>query len=169
MAVTPIDSLPNVDPEAFHLRDKMQELLETLVSVYDSYGVPLPARRYWSLNRPAEDCPQVVVSFIQIYLGAPGDQAAVPQKCNAPRTAVIDITITREYPIGESGKAVNPDRIIAASEWGAVDSWILSESLKQFDNWGDGIPGPGVIATIETNQPRGALQTVRMNLSVVVP
>ncbi len=159
-----------VSEDAFNLRDLMVRALETVTTVYEAYNVPLPARQYWAVGRPAEDCAQVVVSFIQMYLGAPGDQANAPQHCNvAPRSAVLEIAITRDYPIGVNAQAVAVSEIMKASEWAAVDSWILMESASAFDTWGDGIPGPGVIATVSPNDPSGGLQTVLMNITVAVP
>mgnify|MGYP000570674005 CR=1 FL=1 len=159
-----------VSEDAFNLRDTLQRALETLEAVYERYGVPLPARRYWVLGRPAEDCEQAVVSFVQLYLGAPGDQASTPQHCNvAPRSVVLEITVTRNYPIGNNGKAVAAADLIKASEWGAIDSWILMESAADFDKWDDAGYGPGVISTVTPNDPAGGLQTVIMNLTVAVP
>lgn len=157
-----------VSDEVFNLRDLMVNVLATVVSTYEAYNVPLPTRRYWTMGRPAEDCAQVTVSFMQQYLGAPGDQANAPQRCEGPRSAVLNISITRDYPIGENAQPVRPDRIMEAGEWSAVDVTVLSDSLKQFDRWGES-RGPGVIATINVSDPEGGLQTVNLNLTLVVP
>ena len=159
-----------VDEDALDLVRLMDRALETVVEVYAQFNAPLPSRRYWSMARPAEDCPQVVVSFIQSYVGAPGDQANAPQNCiTAPRSAVLEITVTRDYPIGVQGKPETPANIMKASGLTAMDSIILLKSAKAFDGWGD-IPGQfGVIATITPRDPSGALQTTVMNLTVVIP
>lgn len=160
----------DIDPEAFNLRDALDKVLEVLVSVYESHGVPLPTRRYWTMGEPAVECEQAVVSFINLYLGAPGDEAAVPQRCNALRSMVVTIEIARPVPTGsKSGAAPTPEQIQGAAEWAAVDAWVLIDSMEQFDNWGGLARGPGVIATVDTPAPQGGFQTVRMQLTVAVP
>jgi hypothetical protein len=155
-----------ISDDALVLVNKLKSIKETVATVYASYGVPLPERQYYSLNQPSEDCPQMVVSYMQTYLGAPGDQAAEAQRCTGPRTGVFNITVTRKYPVGENGKVISTQRIEDASDWGAIDSWVLMESLKQFDEWEPGTQGLGVIATVDVAAPRGGLQTTRMTLSL---
>lgn len=155
-----------IDEDALVLVNKAKSMLETVVTVYESFGVPLPERRYYTLGQPAEDCPQVVVSYMQTYLGKPGDMASEAQRCTEPRTGVFNIHITRKYPIGENGKAVNPERIMDSADWGLIDSWVLSQSLNQFDEYEPGVPGLGVIATINAGAPQGGLITTTMNLSL---
>lgn len=55
-----------------------------------------------------------------------------------------------------------------ASAWGAIDSMVLLDSLSAFDRWDDGGPGLGVVATVQTNDPQGGIQTTNMNLSMGV-
>lgn len=160
-----------VSEDAFNLRDLLERTKTAVEGIYAQYNVPLPTRRYWTMGRPAEDCEQMAVSFIQLYLGAPGDQAVEAQHCNvAPRSAVLEISVTRPYTIGNNGKAPATSEIEKSSDWTAVDAWILMESVNVFDNWdGLGLPGLGVIATVSANDPSGGLQTVVMNLTVAVP
>lgn len=75
--------------DATNLRDMMDGIVERVETIFQSYNVNLPNRRYWTIGQPAIDCEQVVVSFIQMYLGAPGDEASSPQRCNVPRSAEI--------------------------------------------------------------------------------
>ena len=155
----------DVSEDVFNLRDFLDSALATLVSVYESYNVPLPTRRYWTTAEPAEDCEQAVVSFIQLYLGAPGDQANSPQNCRvAPRSAVLEITVTRNYPVGVNGKPIPTSDLIKASEWSAVDTWILMQSAVEFDSW-----KMGVIATVTVNKPSGGVQTTLLSITVAVP
>ena len=91
-----IYDVSSVDPDALSLKNMMDQVLEKVTSVFTSYGVPLPVRCYWTMGDPAIDCEQLVVSFVQVYLGMPGDQAATPQRCHMPRTAVLTISIARE-------------------------------------------------------------------------
>lgn len=172
MALTPITSRPvsdyPVDDGALIIVRMMERLLDRVVAVFEQQGVPLPTRRYWMLGpQPAEDCEQVVVSFVQSYLGLPGDQAADAQSCNQGRTAVINVFISRNHPTGENAKPASPERIMEASGWGAVDSAVLMWGLNDFNSV-DGTPGPGVIATVNVAPPSGGLQTTVLNLSMLI-
>lgn len=159
-----------VDESAFAIRDVLQGVLDRVVAIYASYGVPLPSRKYWTMGNPAMDCEQLVVTFIQAYLGMPGDEASQPQKCNVPRSVVISITVTREIPVvGQTGRTPQPDKIQAASEISAVDSWVLLSSLNMFDQWDDEGYGPGVIGTVTSMEPQGGLQTINLQVTMVVP
>ncbi|URP22166.1 hypothetical protein SEA_BIG4_82 [Microbacterium phage Big4] len=163
----PIEQYP-IDPDAFILSNMMDRVLERLVAVYEQQGVPLPLRRYWMMGAEVpEDCEQAVVTYLQSYLGLPGDQASNAQNCNTSRTAVLNIVITRDYPIGEVGKAVSPDAIIAASKWSAVDTAVLLWGLQDFAAI-DGMPGPQVIATVNTMPPNGGVQSTVLNISMMV-
>lgn len=172
MALTPPLNTPisdyGVSEDALIIVNMMDRLLERVVAIYEQQGVPLPARRYWMLGPEVpEDCEQVVVTFLQSYLGLPGDQAADAQNCNVGRTAVVNVFVTRNHPVGESGKAVAPERIIEASKWGAVDSAVLMWGLNELSAI-EGTPGPGVIATVNVSPPNGGVQTTVLNLSVMI-
>ncbi|UVG35127.1 hypothetical protein SEA_CECE_76 [Microbacterium phage Cece] len=158
----------NIDPDALDLIKHLEKLLDTVVGVYEQAGVPLPERRYFMVGPPPEDCAQVVVSLVQVYLGIPGDQAAEIQKCDAPATAVVNIHVTRDYPIGELGKTVPARDIMDASSWSAVDSWLMFKAMQEFDKDEFGYAGPGAIATVTARPPGGAVQTTVLNLSTVV-
>jgi hypothetical protein len=159
-----------VDEDVLDIVRLMDRALETVVEVYAQSNAPLPSRRYWSMARPAEDCAQVVVSFIQSYVGAPGDQANTPQRCaSVPRSAVLEITVTRDYPIGANGNPVTPANIIKASGLTAMDASLLLQSAGAFDRWGNMSGNFGVIATVTPRDPSGGLQTTVMNITVVIP
>ena len=161
--------ISDIDPDAFNLKNMMDKVLEKVTSVLTSYNVPLPSRCYWTMGNPAIDCEQLVVSFIQMYLGTPGDQASTPQRCHMPRTAVLAISIAREVPVvGMNGRPPSAEKIEAGSALSAIDAWVLMESMKQFDPWDEG-PGMGVIATIDAPTVEGGFQLVNLQLSVVVP
>lgn len=155
-----------ISEDALTLRNMLVRVLDTVVGAFEAHGVPLPARQYWTFGRPAEDCEQVVVSFLQSYLGNPGDQASEPQRCTGPRSAVLNISVTRQFPIGQNGKAVNPERIQEANEWNAVDTQVLLNTINDFDRWDDFGPGLGVIATVNAADAGGGMTTVNMNLTM---
>ena len=158
-----------IDSEALVLVNMLDRLLDKVIGVYEQQGVPLPTRRYWMLSGVApEDCAQVVVTFVQSYLGAPGDQASDTQQCDAPRTGVFNVTVTRDHPKGQAGQPVAPERIIEASKWGAVDAAVLMWALRDISEMADGYPGPGVIATVNVQPPGGGVQTTVLNVSMVI-
>jgi len=165
-----IYDVSRLEPDALSLKNMMDGLLERVCSVFTSYGVPLPARCYWTMGQPAIDCEQLVISFVQMYIGTPGDQAATPQRCNTPRTAVVTITIAREVPtVGQNGRPPSGEKIEQGSYISAVDAWVLMASLNQFDPWDEGIPAFGVIATVDAPSIEGGIQLVNMQLSLMVP
>jgi hypothetical protein len=160
----------DVDQDVFSVSNALQGVLDRVVSVYASYGVPLPDRQYWTMGTPSIDCAQVVVSFIQMYLGPPGDEATKPQRCNQPRTVVMNVTVSRAIPVvGQSGRAPSSERIQAGSVISAVDSWILMQSINELDQWEDGAYGLGVIATLNAPDPQGGFQSVNLQITMAVP
>jgi hypothetical protein len=160
----------DVSSDALHLKNMMDGILERVCTVFQSYNVQLPARRYWTLGAPAIDCDQVVVSFNGMYLGAPGSQVGEPQRCHMPRTATVTITIARGVPVvGQNGRPPSAEKIELASSVSAIDAWVLMESLNLFDQWDDGSYGLGVIATVDVAEPEGGFQIVNMDLTLAVP
>lgn len=156
--------------DATNLRDMMDGILERVETIFQSYNVELPQRRYWTIGQPAIDCEQVVVSFIQMYLGAPGDEATSPQRCNVPRSAVVTISIARAVPIvGMNGRPPSPDKIQQSAAVSAIDAWVLMDAVRLFDQWDGTGYGVGVIATVDITPAEGGFQTVNMNLTLAVP
>jgi hypothetical protein len=167
MAIVDISS---VNPEALNLKATLDRALEKVEAVFQAYNVPLPERRYWTIGTPAIDCEQLVVSFVQAYLGTPGDEASTPQRCHQPRSVVISISVAREIPtVGQGGRPPSGQTIEEASYISAVDAWVMLESLNEFDQWDEIGSGMGVIATVEGTTPAGGFQVTTMQLTMVVP
>jgi hypothetical protein len=98
--------LSGVDADAQHLVNHLEQVLENVVNTYASYNMPLPTRQYWTLGQTVVDCEQLVVCLLQMYIGAPGDEATQPRRCSDPRSATITISVSRQIPVvGPSGKA----------------------------------------------------------------
>jgi hypothetical protein len=166
---TQID-VTGVSEGATNLRDMMQGVLERVESIFQSYNVNLPERRYWIMGQPAIDCEQLVVSFVQMYLGAPGAQVAEPQRCHVPRSATLNIMISRATPIvNQNGRPPAADKIQSSSETIAIDSWVLMESVNLLDQWDESGYGVGVVATLETAGPEGGFQTTSLTITMAVP
>lgn len=160
-----------VDDGAKNLATFLQDVLDRVVNTYDSYSMPLPSKRYWNLAPPAIDCEQLVVSLIQMYIGAPGDEATEPRRCHDPRSATLNITVSRAVPIvGQNGQPPSAENIEKGATVSAYDAWILMESVQQFDSWaGNGAFGLGVIATVDIEGPEGGFQNTRMTITMAVP
>jgi hypothetical protein len=162
--------LSGVSDEALNLNLMLDGIVERVESVFASYSVNLPNRRYWTMGQPVIDCDQMVVSFVQMILGTPGQEITQPQRCNVPRSATVLISIAREIPIvGVNGRPPSPEKIQAASGQSGVDAWVLMESIRQFDQWDNSGYGPGVIATLEVSPPEGGFQVTSLQLTMVVP
>jgi hypothetical protein len=167
--VTAIDTT-GVAEGATNLRDMMYGVLKRVESVFQSYNVELPKRRYWTMGQPAIDCEQLVVSFVQMYLGTPGAQVGEPQRCHVPRSATLSIQIARATPIvGQNGRPPSPEKIELASQILAFDAWVLMESINLLDMWDDSGYGVGVIATLDASAPEGGFQTTTLTVTMAVP
>lgn len=165
-----IKDIYNVSDDALNVISFMDGILQRIVNTFDSCNVPLPDRRYWTVGQQAVDCEQLTVTLIQIYLGAPGDQASSPQRCNQPRTAVLTVSISREIPtVGQNGRPPSTSKIQEASQISAIDAYILMQSINLLDMWEPGGYGVGVIATADIPPPEGGFQTVNMQLTMAIP
>jgi hypothetical protein len=165
-----IVDISGVSASALNLKNLMDGVLEKTIEVFEEYNVPLPSRQFWTVGEPAIDCEQLVVSFIQTYLGLPGNQASEPQRCQSPRSVVLTISISREIPVvGVNGKAPTGDKIEEASRIAVVDAWMFMELINKLDQWEPGEFGLGVIATADSSGFDGGFQTTAMQLTMVVP
>jgi hypothetical protein len=163
--------LSGVSEDAKALAEYLQEVLDRTINIYNSYGLPVPDRTYWTMADPVVDCEQLVVSFIQMYIGSPGDEATLPRRCMDPRSATIHIQIAREVPtVGSSGKAPSAEIIQEYSQLQAFDAWALIQSAAELDAWEtSGGFGLGVIATVETSEPEGGFQSTTLTMTSAIP
>jgi len=165
-----IYDLRDVSADSLNLKSMMEGVLERVQTVFQSYNVELPSRCYWSMSQPAVDCEQLVVSFLQMYLGPPGAQIGEPQRCNVPRSATLLVSISRNTPIvGQNGRPPSPDKIELASSVQAIDAWVMMESINLLDQWDDLGYGIGVVATLEAGPPEGGFQTTVMTITMAIP
>jgi hypothetical protein len=157
-----------IDENGLRLRDAMDNILSSLESVFQSYNVPLPTRRFWTIGEtPAVDCEQAVVTFLQLYLGTPGDDAQVPQDCNAIKSMVVQIRIARKASIPKSGNAPAPETIQNDASWSAVDAMTIMDNLAAFDYFS--VARPTVIATATSNGFQGGYFVTEVQLTLQVP
>jgi hypothetical protein len=166
----PIVDITDVDDQALNIIELLDGVLQRVVSTFNSYNVPLPTRQYWTVGQQAIDCEQLTVTLVQIYLGAPGDEASSPQRCNQPRTAVMTVSLSREIPVvGQNGRPPSADKLEQAAQISAIDGYVLMLSLNLLDMWESGGYGVGVIATVDYPAPEGGFQTVNMQLTMAIP
>jgi hypothetical protein len=170
MAIVDNNYLTGIPEDAYNLKNMLDGIVERVENVFQTYSVSLPNRRYWTFGEPVIDCEQLVVSFIQMYLGTPGDEATTPQRCHMPRSAVVTISIARQIPVvGANGRPPSPEKIQESSSASAVDAWVLMEAVKEFDMWDGTGFGLGVIATVDVLPAEGGFQAVNMQLTLAVP
>lgn len=163
-------NISDFSSDSLNLKEMMEGVLEKVCNTFQSYNVTLPSRQYWTMGQPALDCEQLVVAFTQMYLGTPGDQATDPQRCHVPRTAVLNVILTRQIPtIGQSGKAPSASKIEESSYISAVDAWVMMESINQLDQWDETGFGLGVIATLDMIGPEGGYTSTNLQLTIAVP
>jgi len=99
--------------------------------------MPVPSRQYFTMGNPVVDCEQISVSFTQMYIGTPGDEATEPRRCADPRTATIQVQVARGVPVAQpNGNPPTAADIQAGATLGALDAWILIESASELDNLG---------------------------------
>jgi hypothetical protein len=166
---TTID-ISGVAEDALNLKQMLDGVLERVEAIYQSYNVSLPNRRYWTMGQPAVDCEQVVVSFIQMYLGPVGAEINSPQRCNVPRTATLTISVAREVPVvGQNGQPPSTSKIQQVAAYAAIDAWVLMQSVNLLDQWDSSGYGPGVLATVEVGEPEGGLQSTTLQITMAVP
>lgn len=160
----------SVTDDAKHMAIFLQKVLDRVVSAYASYNMPLPSRRYYTFGEPAMDCEQLVVTFIQAYVGAPGDEATAPRRASDPRSATLNITVSRKIPVvGVNGRPPAGEDIQSAAEITAYDAYILLDSASKFDTWEEAGYGIGVIATVDVKTPEGGIQTTSLTVTTAIP
>lgn len=149
-----------------------QGVLDRVVAGFTQAGVPLPERRFIKTGTPTMDCEQLAVVFRQAYVGPPGDEASDPQRCDGPRSAALEVHLTRCVPAPKGSRQVAPTAaaIQSASEAQMVDAWLLLELAPSTEQWDAmGGPGLGVIATVECGEVQGAMQSTVLNLTMAIP
>jgi hypothetical protein len=157
-------SLQSPPPAVDDIWNLSVRLLEQVRQIYARVGIALPSRQYVTLGTPAQDCEQVTVAFQQTYIGPPGDEASTPQRCDGPRSAVFQITITRCVPtVDAKNRVPTPEQMEPSTQALMQDAWLLLSTSQELDDY------LGVIATVEATDPAGGLQSIVMTLTLGVP
>lgn len=166
-----ISPAPDRAVEIRSLVSLLEKVLASVVAGYAAASVDLPERRYWTMQQPSADCEQLVVSFLQTYIGPPGDEASQPQRCNSPRSASLTVQVVRCIPtVSAKGRPPTAEQIQDGSEPLAVDAWLLLDIASDLEQWDPyGGPGLGVIATVDADEPQGGYQSVSLRLTMAIP
>ncbi len=173
MTSTPVEAPdPQLAEDARSIAKMLDAILERVVTGFERAGVSLPERRYWRTGTPPADCEQVVVTFRQAYYGPPGDEAAMPQQCDGPRSAVVEVRITRCVPTPKGTRQTAPEAadIQAAADLQVVDAWLLLDFAPDLESWNGAAPGGlGVIGTVDAGEAQGAFQSTVLTMNMAIP
>lgn len=144
----------------------MQDIVDSIVQVYQDANVALPDRHILAVGEIPHDCEQVGVSLDQLYIGGPGDQAEQPMRCEAPRTVGLTVQIVRCIPTPKDRRhSVTPAEMNESTERLATDFWLLMDGIMASEaaNW------LGALVDIGSTPPDGGYQAVVATVAVGVP
>jgi hypothetical protein len=144
------------------LATHVQDVLDIVVQTFGQAGVTLPERQYITSGGTAHDCEQVTVSFQQMYLGPPGDQAAEPQRCDGPRSASVLVEVVRCIPSVNSRTGVpDPQAQANFAVQQLVDAWMLLEAGTLMTVY-------GILGDVTAGEPQGSYQAMSLTLTMMV-
>lgn len=118
------------------------DILDCIESGFATASVDLPDRRYVHQGEVALDCPdQLVVSFGGLVHTMPGGAEEIAV-CAPPRSAVIDVWLSRCVPVQkDNGNPPTPTQLTDSAEQLNIDAWVLANVLflgYQSGCWGGG-------------------------------
>ena len=142
------------------LKEHMNDVLGIVVETFGQAGIGLPERRYITFGQPVHDCEQLTVQFQQLYMGPPGDQAAVPQRCDGPRSVALMVELVRCIPTF-SRVAPTELQLTQAAEQQAVDAWMLLEAATKVNVY-------GVLADVSAGEASGGFQAISLSVITMV-
>lgn len=144
----------------------MQNIVDSIVQVYQDAEVSVPDRHVLSVGVAPHDCEQINVSLEQLYIGGPGDEAEQPMRCDAPRTVGLTVQIVRCIPTPSGrGHSVTPEAQSLSVGVLAADFWLLMEGIMAAES----VNFLGALVDISASPPSGAFQAVQANVVVGIP
>lgn len=145
--------------------DLLNRLLQAIVDIFADNDVSLPDRQYIHCGAVAQDCEQVTVQLMQVFLGSPGTPPGSPVRCDSARSAVIRINILRKAPaLGTRGQIPTADDLSAAATQYARDMWLLFDVPARVNDLNG-----SVIADADPIEPAGGFSGSGLNLTVAIP
>lgn len=143
-----------------------QDVLNSIVLKFDENDESLPTRRIITTGDVVHDCEQLVITFVQLYIGGPGAEADQPQKCDSPRTGVFTVELIRCIPkITNRGSAPSPEDLLASATQQLADAWLLVDGAM-FSASAEFL---GALTDVSVSEPKGGYQAVRLNLVIGIP
>jgi len=144
-------------------------ILDTVVTVFNSAGVELPPRRFLAVGEPVHDCEELVLVFVGLENGAPGDTGN-PATCNAPITSSFQVHLVRCFPT-PTGRGNTPPAAETLTISGLDllnDSWLLMQAANAMND--DPLYGAfGFIASVTTGEPSGGFVGIILTVDAAVP
>ena len=151
----------------------LHDILAAVEACYDDTHVPLPERRLVAASTQPVDCEQLVVSFGQLYLGLPGDEAQQPVRCDSAMTVVAEVALTRCVAKPSASRtmvrAATPEHLAESAQLVLRDAFLLLACGRYMDFWDPFGPGMGVIATVDVADPTGGYQTTTLTITGALP
>jgi hypothetical protein len=127
---------PEWPPEAsdFQIPKFVDKAMADIEYHYDSkVGVPLPARRYWTIGQTAHDCEQAVLAVQQMFIGTAENPMELTQ-CNGPRGLTFTFEVVRCVPgLTNRGQPPEAGAVEMASIHPVIDMEIMLDLATYFD------------------------------------
>jgi len=143
-------------------------LMETIIGVFTTAGVPLPDRRFLTIGQPVYDCEELVVVFEGVRKGVPGDEGGAAN-CDMPTTATFSAHLVRCFPVPQAAPVPPPANELTANADGLmVDAWLLLASVDELNRDPLASLG-GMVYSVSVGEPQGGLVGVVLQLEAMVP
>lgn len=141
---------------------------DAVVARYTNAGIDLPPRHFAAMgdvsSSVANDCEQLVVNFVQAYLGLPGQPDIQPRGCPLMMSADFIVQVTRCVPgpkvTNRGSTPPTPEAIEASTLQQAIDAQLLLQTAYEISS------AQGVSATVTVSGSDGKMQSVMLNVSV---
>lgn len=155
--------------QADRLANFADYVLDTVVSVFVSAGVDLPDRRFATVGEPVHDCEELVLRFMGLENGAPGNTGEAAS-CNAPITSTFEVHLVRCFPT-PTGRGMTPPTAdaLTINALGLMnDSWLLMQAANAMNS--DTLYSTfGFVSSVIVGEPQGGFVGVVLTVEAAVP
>ena len=143
-------------------------LMDKVIAVFDSAGVPLPDRRFITVGSPVYDCEELVVVFQSLEKGLPGG-GGEPANCDMPSTASFEVHLVRCFPVPMSSPVPpSPISLTSNADGLMIDSWLMLGAIDELNR--DPFTGlGGMVYSVSVGEPSGGLVGVVASVQAMVP
>jgi hypothetical protein len=144
------------------------QLMDKIVEVFGTAGVPLPDRKFFTVGTPVYDCEELVVVFQGVRKGMTGGEDE-PQNCDAPSTATFQAHLVRCFPVPQDAPSPPPANVLTKSaDELMVDAWLMLRAADELNRDPFTSLG-GMIYSVNVGEPSGGLVGVVLDLQAMVP